>query len=1322
MKKRRCFTVVCHFPSLCQPVKVGRSLVHVAFVNRNGESVYIKDETPNQLDTSNENGGDVSLIHHLTTSTTTTTTSTAAPTNQLRRCLQSNVYYGVALKGGWTSGKFTDKGIVPDLKTCVNHCCNEPDCDLVMLLRQKCFTIHCYSLDDCQTTPNGHAHIAYVARDGYHLNPTTRPPTHTRPKPRISTEEPHSANGPTRNGPPVSNHAKYPSMSGKRPDMVLHYTFEKLDEDLVIDESSFNNNGKLLEGASVSPAGGIRGNGVSFFGGAILLDSQTFKPKPLKAITVALWVKLQDVAGRNTLFATMGQNERNGFRLTVIEGKISWLYVIDGHEKSFQLRTGPILTRNKWFQITATADGDVGEAKVYVNGGIQSIGVTRGQFSTDWGVKAGFGVHEGGHPLHGIMDDVYIFSSALSKDEVLNYIKKFDEMRFLMTPAPVTVPVTRRPTPTSRKMTIKIKTFKPSTTTTTTTTPPTTTTTSTTTTTIQPTTFTTLSTKTVTKPLSLQQNRCKFGNVYEYTDLKGGLGAGNFLDRGITPNVQVCMELCCAHTTCDLAYVVSSRCYLVECYTTELCSVVPKGLGSVSPVIGMIIRPDGPKIPQLGDNVVLPPTRPWTTNEPGVTPDSLKNMKDLKLALEDTLNPFKHKKKTPKKCIFKKTLSKTTFVGGLKAGNFTNKGTVTSMSVCKAMCCQSDRCDVAVMMKNGCFLLTCKSAELCKPRKAQTESFTLKLAYRDKVKEMEAIETEEDNDEDDETEDEDSHTSSTSTALPLNPKISPTLPVPVLLQESLTDNGKLQKPISDTIPPVLRPQNGVTSWCSPSFILAGVELNGGIQSGPSKILGNVSTIQECVSECCRVPDCTVAYTEGKTCYAVLCLNQNICQARISTPSKSLGYVVRNGWSLFPSEQNAFKGAAFLNTQRPEIIPDTTLQTTTTTTSTPTTTTSTVTTTLATTNLATTPLTTTTEIPKNVSIDISSITPESTVNKTETCRSNGTLTDHRFVAGMKAGIFTDHGELSDVDDIPSCVKYCCLDKLCDVAYMVGRRCYTLQCFSRQTCQTFPAPNFFLNPVIAFVVRTKPPKVDIISVDFIKHNYTVPLTNSTFRNSSMTDKPSINVKLSKKTMDNSNQPSKENDEFVEDQVESGSGSGIDSPGFTRGNVPDAVLDQFEKTQERLPQPTERYYFPLSDVDSNVIKSLSDDKDFTECSSTKYGCEHFCITLLHGGPRCMCRNGYQLALDGQHCLYEGECEPKAHGCDQACKFVTDGFQCQCRSGYVLKKTAYKSSCQDLDECAMDMHSCSHGCLNTPGSYVCQCPGGYQLGTDRLTCQLII
>lgn len=41
MEKNRCFTVVCLFPILCQPVKVGKSLVSVGYVIRHGESVFI---------------------------------------------------------------------------------------------------------------------------------------------------------------------------------------------------------------------------------------------------------------------------------------------------------------------------------------------------------------------------------------------------------------------------------------------------------------------------------------------------------------------------------------------------------------------------------------------------------------------------------------------------------------------------------------------------------------------------------------------------------------------------------------------------------------------------------------------------------------------------------------------------------------------------------------------------------------------------------------------------------------------------------------------------------------------------------------------------------------------------------------------------------------------------------------------------------------------------------------------------------------------------------------------------------------------------------
>ena len=64
---------------------------------------------------------------------------------------------------------------------------------------------------------------------------------------QISLQEPdEDVNGPTRNV--QTRTSRYPTMSRKRADMVLHYSFEKLDAELVLDESGFSNNGKIIEG------------------------------------------------------------------------------------------------------------------------------------------------------------------------------------------------------------------------------------------------------------------------------------------------------------------------------------------------------------------------------------------------------------------------------------------------------------------------------------------------------------------------------------------------------------------------------------------------------------------------------------------------------------------------------------------------------------------------------------------------------------------------------------------------------------------------------------------------------------------------------------------------------------------------------------------------------------------------------------------------------------------------------------------------------------------------------------------------------------------
>lgn len=398
---------------------------------------------------------------------------------------------------------------------------------------------------------------------------------------------------------------------------------------------------------------------------------------------------------------SLSSQQEQQYQLEVIDGKVHWSHKNDQNNQIFDIQTGAIISKNTWYHFAVTYDAEGGEAKIYVDGVVQTIGIGHGELSQDWGTTAGFGNHLDGKPLYGFIDDIYFYTTALTRDELISYVKKFRLK--LKTPPPVTIKlpqkpkkrppakhknkhkpthkvpptyevVTKRPThskttetqhktetinhteklnhhttrpltkippthkrnPTSKPTTkqihttikkklptpkqhvvthhVTMPTTRPTTKTapkandnTTTTTFATTTTTKTTITKTLATTTTPLVTiplkttplttaVTTTKTIAITSPPvCKFGNTYLYTDLKGGLVSGNFLDRGLTSGIKPCMELCCAHRTCDLAYVVSGRCYLVECYTEDLCSIVPKGIGLITPTIGMVVRPNGPK-------------------------------------------------------------------------------------------------------------------------------------------------------------------------------------------------------------------------------------------------------------------------------------------------------------------------------------------------------------------------------------------------------------------------------------------------------------------------------------------------------------------------------------------------------------------------------------------------------------------------------------------------------------------------------------------------------------------------------------------------------
>ena len=77
-----------------------------------------------------------------------------------------------------------------------------------------------------------------------------------------------------------------------------------------------------------------------------------------------------------------------------------------------------------------------------------------------------------------------------------------------------------------------------------------------------------------------------------------------------------------------------------------------------------------------------------------------------------------------------------TLRGGLKSGNFTDVGEVENMSTCVKLCCVAEKCDVALMINNNCFMVSCQSVSACEMVRSLTTEYHPSLAYVKRKKEI----------------------------------------------------------------------------------------------------------------------------------------------------------------------------------------------------------------------------------------------------------------------------------------------------------------------------------------------------------------------------------------------------------------------------------------------------------------------------------------------------------------------------------------------------------------------------------------------------------
>ena len=345
-------------------------------------------------------------------------------------------------------------------------------------------------------------------------------------------------------------------------------------------------------------------------------------------------------------------HRKGQYHFEVYNGRIRWFHRNEYAKEVFNVRTSPILQPNVWYHVVGTYDSRNHVARVFVNGDLVGEGHGSGLLSLDWGAKAGFGSHSGRRILLGNLDEVYMYRRALLEGEIDRYLESmggnthlqpdsnsvytesytegpssdrfagvntdsvwFSEPKTHLTNMPpLKTPNTTLDFIDQVGETTKARlgtataavgaarplpyTSKESQTTPFTTTKATETTATTTQSTAKPTKRpTSVATKTTAMPPTVAKTTnsnvnaiCTLGKVYRNRDLVGGLGAGNFTDKGPVGAIEECMEICCGIKDCSVAYMVEDKCFAISCNDREQCKTFVKSPSENSPVIGFVDR------------------------------------------------------------------------------------------------------------------------------------------------------------------------------------------------------------------------------------------------------------------------------------------------------------------------------------------------------------------------------------------------------------------------------------------------------------------------------------------------------------------------------------------------------------------------------------------------------------------------------------------------------------------------------------------------------------------------------------------------------------
>ncbi len=213
------------------------------------------------------------------------------------------------------------------------------------------------------------------------------------------------------------------------PNLVIYYSYENVGQ-IVLDESGRGHHGTVCGDISAD-ASGIKWYGAARFEGEwgptgysyLDLDSPNYAVEdiPKTAITLAAWTMCEKTGKDHAIISCRAADNTWVIHPQINDnGTYRWLLRANGGTTIFNLNGVGQHGWDEWRHYAGTYDSATGKGILYIDGAVcATIDVPLGQYVADWGTGARVGYNiDNARPFTGLMDELYLFTRALSQEEV----------------------------------------------------------------------------------------------------------------------------------------------------------------------------------------------------------------------------------------------------------------------------------------------------------------------------------------------------------------------------------------------------------------------------------------------------------------------------------------------------------------------------------------------------------------------------------------------------------------------------------------------------------------------------------------------------------------------------------------------------------------------------------------------------------------------------------------------------------------------------------------------------------------------------------------